>query len=107
MPFSILLHFLPVLSLETSVCSILKFCPVSRVIMSISRSFYFQTFCTRRMLRSDEKTSLTFHVSQYLISFCLANFRNKLLLLQAVVRRNESDWSIFLVGSSGCLRLKL
>ena len=28
MSFSLLLHFLPVLSLETSVCSILKFCPV-------------------------------------------------------------------------------
>ena len=28
MSFSLLLHFLPVLSLETSVCSILKFCSV-------------------------------------------------------------------------------
>ena len=28
MSFSLLLHFLPVLSLETSVCSILKFYPV-------------------------------------------------------------------------------
>ena len=27
MSFSLLLHFLPVLSLETSVCFILKFCP--------------------------------------------------------------------------------
>ena len=28
MLFSLLPHFLPVLSLETSVCSVLKFCPV-------------------------------------------------------------------------------
>ena len=36
MSFSLLLHFLPVLSLETNVCSILKFYPaVSGVIMSI------------------------------------------------------------------------
>ena len=40
--FSLFLQFWPVLSLETSVCSILKFCPVSSgFIMGIRSSFLF------------------------------------------------------------------
>ena len=47
MSFSLSLHFLPVLSLQTSVCSTLKFYPVfSGVTMSIRSFFLFSTYNT-------------------------------------------------------------
>ena len=40
MPFSLLFHFLPVLTPETSFCSILKFCPVvHKIVFSITEKF--------------------------------------------------------------------
>ena len=44
-----------------------------------------------------------FNIFFFCLANCSANFGNKITSVYSVVGRNESDWSVFLVGSPGCL----